>query len=152
MITPFTFSSTRSENIFTRALFSNFEYTLMEIFYPLFFTFWVHTKEINPFFSISRTLYVREHSVKKTPFFAKFGTIMRTHLSMRVTTPGTSYYLTFWPLGKWPLTSLSSSTHIWYYPRIICSKFEQNWCRNKWEQVQQKLTHFTEICFLFSKF
>ena len=48
--------------------FSNFEYTLMEIFYPLFFTFWVHTKEINPFFSISRTLYVREHSVKKTPF------------------------------------------------------------------------------------
>ena len=33
--------------------------------------------------------------------------------------------------SRWPLTSPSSSPYNWYYPRIICSKFEQNWSRNK---------------------
>ena len=39
-------------------------------------------------FSKSRTFHVREHAQKKTLFYAKFGTIMRTRSQYRVTTPG----------------------------------------------------------------
>ena len=78
LFTPFfQISSTRSGNIFTP--FSIFRVQAHGKFSPLIFTFRVHAHEINPFSLISRTLHVREHSVEKTPFFAKFGTIMRTH-------------------------------------------------------------------------
>ena len=31
----------------------------------------------------------------------------------------------------WRLTSPSSASYMCKYPRIICTKFKQNWCRNK---------------------
>ena len=74
-----TFSSTRSKNIFTP--FFKFRVHAHGKFSPLFFKFRVHAQEINPFLQILRTLYVREHSF----FFAKFGTIMHTQCSMKVT-------------------------------------------------------------------
>ena len=61
-----TFSSTRSENIFTP--FFKFRVHAHGKFSPFFFKFRVHAQEINPFLQILRTLYVREHSVEKTPF------------------------------------------------------------------------------------
>ena len=47
-----------------------------------FFRFRVQAHENNPCFQN------REHAKKKTPFYAKFGTIMRTRSQYRVTTPG----------------------------------------------------------------
>ena len=57
-----------------------------------FFRFRVQAHE-NNLFSKSRTFHVREHAKKKTPFYAKFGTIMRTRSQYRVTTPG--------PMSHW---------------------------------------------------
>ena len=59
--------------------FFNFEYKLKN---TLLFRFRVQAHENNPFFQN------REHAQKKTPFYAKFGTIMRTRSQYRVTTPG----------------------------------------------------------------
>ena len=53
-----------------------------------FFDFEYKLMKTTLFVSKSRTFHVREHAQKKTPFYAEFGTIMRTRSQYRVTTPG----------------------------------------------------------------
>ena len=53
-----------------------------------FFRFRVQAHENNPFFQNREYEMFANMQKKKTPFYAKFGTIMRTRSQYRVTTPG----------------------------------------------------------------